>query len=219
MLKKLKITIIPVCLAFIICVCGSSVLARGTDIKELGDNCFIVEERCDDIVRPTEWGFELSGMKFGQAEKGAVVRLDPEVVEHVRNIAVLVDILQHQYCKKIQDISECNPYRDREFSPYVSCNQPLPQLIAIAQCYSEKRLRIKIELLKWVLRTAPLLENLASKKLLPEKVDEAELTSQVKAAVEFALKELEITKDSEKYEEILLDPFLNRIMKQEDTKE
>jgi hypothetical protein len=206
------------CLASIVLFSGSVAFARGTDVKVIGENCFIVEERCDDIVRPTEWGFELSGMKFGQVDKGVVVRLDPEVVEHIRNIAVLVDTLQHQYCKEIQAISECNPYRDRDFANYVSCDQALKHLIVLAQCYSEKRLRIKFELLKWVLRTAPMLENLESKKLLPKNVDEAELTKQVSTAVDFALKELEITKDSEKYTEMLLDPFLNKILKQEEQK-
>ncbi|MBN2381610.1 hypothetical protein JXQ70_01885 [bacterium] len=186
-------------------------VGAGDEFKQLDENCYIIDQRCDDIVRPTEWGFELTCFKFGQAEKGGVIRLDADVVEHVRNVVILLDKLQLGYCKHIQAMSECSPSRDKHFANQYSCQQAIQQLIVLAQCYSEKRLRIRFEVMKWIVRSSFLIENLDAKKLLPEKFEAPDLKNQITAAVDFACKDLEITVGSDKYREFLQDPFLTRI--------
>jgi len=202
---------VGICLFCLVLGTGLYADAARENLKVLGENCFIVEQRCLENIRRTEWGFEYSGMKFGQAEKGGVVRIDTDIIEHVTNVAILLDTIQAEYCSQIQSMTECLTSRDKVFAQLYSCQVALQQLVILGQSYSEKRLRARSEIMKWVVRSSFLLEKLEAQKLLPQKIDTALLKAQVNAAVDFVLNDMTIERNSEKYTELLVDPFLARI--------
>lgn len=194
--------------AFLSLILLQVAVAKGPKIKRDRDIVLIVQD-CKLKLKQTATGFEFGGLDFtkGPVTKVGSVKLDPKLLQAMNAQAQVLDQFQFTSCQQLNTI----PLTDPKRTAFVALNglslYQLSQLAFLAQMYSDNAENLKEALLKWIVSSSELAQQVWAKQFLAAEAGTEEKRASVAQSLEFALTGLRVSPDSPEFSKLLSDPL------------
>jgi hypothetical protein len=178
-------------------------------VNNPNDYVFFVT-KCKATLKQTATGFTFGGIDFnskGPMQKIGSVSLDPKLLQSMNAQAQILDQFQLTTCQQLNSIPISDPKRTTIVAVQGLSVYQLSQLAYLAQMYSSNADALKDALLKWVLQSGDLIQQILRKQFLSADPSQQTQKENADKAVKFALDELKVTPGSAEAQRDLADPL------------
>lgn len=172
-------------------------------------NIVLVVQDCKLQLKQTGRGFEFGGLDFtkGPVTKVGSVKLDPKLLQAMNAQAQVLDQFQFTSCQQLNTIPLSDPKRTTLVALNGLSVYQLAQLALLAQMYTDDSEKLKDALLKWIVSSSDLAQQVWAKQFLAAELGAEQQRTNVAQSLEFALTALKVSPDSPEFSKLLTDPF------------